>query len=69
MTGAGWGEKTAERLVQRNGYRDRGWETRAVSVEEGLLLATIGLGAPSTGVQHQESDRRGSDGRLEPKDP
>ena len=32
-TGASWGEKTAERLVQRNGYRDRGWETRAGTVE------------------------------------
>src|SRR5512132_2133309 len=33
LTGASWGEKTAERLVQRNGYRDRGWETRAGTVE------------------------------------
>src|SRR5512143_2630169 len=33
LTAAGWGEKTAERLVQRNGYRDRGWETRAGTVE------------------------------------
>src|SRR5512147_792381 len=33
LTGAGWGEKTGERLVQRNGYRDRGWETRAGTVE------------------------------------
>jgi transposase-like protein len=32
-TGAGWGEKTAERLVQRNGYRGRSWETRAGTVE------------------------------------
>ena len=30
-TGAGYGEKTADRLVQRNGYRDRDWETRVVS--------------------------------------
>jgi transposase-like protein len=33
VTGAGSGEKGAERLAQRNGYRDRAWETRAGTVE------------------------------------
>jgi putative transposase len=37
-TGAGYGKKSSERRVQRTGYRDRGWETRA---------GTIGLRIPS----------------------
>ena len=32
-TGAAYGEKDPTRRVQRNGYRDRDWETRAGTVE------------------------------------
>ena len=33
LTGAGHGERSANRINHRNGYRERGWETRAGHVD------------------------------------
>src|SRR5258707_2796840 len=31
--GAGWGERSPERVNRRNGYRERDWDTRGGSIE------------------------------------
>lgn len=46
-TGASFGEKTPSRLAQRNGYRDRDWETRAGTVELRIPKLRTGSYFPS----------------------
>lgn len=46
-TGAGYHQKTPERQAQRNGYRERDWQTRAGNVELRIPKLRTGSYFPS----------------------
>jgi transposase-like protein len=48
-TGTGFGEKSPDRLAQRNGYGDRDWEMRAGTVELPILKLHKGRYVPAAG--------------------
>src|SRR5512132_2008092 len=62
LTGAGYREKSPDRLAQRNGYRDRTWETRAGTLE--LRIPKLRRAATSRASSSHGGRRRRRSPRL-----
>jgi putative transposase len=57
MTGAGYGERTADRLTQRNGYRMRPWDTRVGTLDLHIPKLREGSYFPSLLEPRRRSER------------
>ena len=69
LTGAAHGERSADRITHRNGYRDRSWETRAGTVELKIPKLRKGSyfpGLPGAAADGREGAGCGDPGGLHP---
>ena len=64
LTGAGHGERSADRITHRNGYRERSWETRAGTVE--LKIPKLRKGSYFPGFLGAAADGREGAGCGDP---
>jgi putative transposase len=53
VCGAPYGERSSERVTKRNGYRDRGWDTRAGTIELAIPKLRSGSYFPSWLLERQ----------------
>jgi transposase-like protein len=59
LCGAGYGERTPERLNGRNGYREREWDTRVGTIELAVPKLRAGSTRPAR-VGHSLGDNAGA---------
>src|SRR2546422_8742150 len=60
VCGAGYGERSPERVNSRNGYRAREWDTRAGTVELAIPKLRSGSYFPDWLLQHRAAPSRPS---------
>jgi transposase-like protein len=64
LTGAGHGERSESRINQRNGYRERDWQTRAGTVELRIPKLRRGTSFPLKALPSTLSPRRTAEKAL-----